>query len=67
MPILAQGISDLEVRIGKEKIGFGNVVIADIDFNVLSCFSMQSEVGGRFKGQEFVCSERQDAFSDLDG
>ena len=29
------------MRIGKEKIRLGSVVIADIDFNVLSCFSMQ--------------------------
>ena len=41
MPIAVQGICDLEVRIGKEKISLGSVVIADIDFNVLSCFSMQ--------------------------
>ena len=41
MPIPVQGICDLEVRVGKEKISLGSVVIADIDFNVLSCFSMQ--------------------------
>ena len=41
MPIAVQGICDLEVRIGKEKISLGSVVIADIDFNVLSCFWMQ--------------------------
>ena len=41
MPIAVQGICDLEVRIGKEKISLGSVVIADIDFNVLSCFSRQ--------------------------
>ena len=41
MPIAVQGICDLEVRIGKEKISLGSVVIADVDFNVLSCFSMQ--------------------------
>ena len=43
MPIPVQGICDLEVRIGKEKISLGSVVIADIDFNVLSCFSMQEQ------------------------
>ena len=32
MPIAVQGICDLEVRIGKEKISLGSVVIADIDF-----------------------------------
>ena len=40
-PTPAQGICDLEVKIGREKISLANVVIAEIDFNVLSCFSMQ--------------------------
>ena len=32
MPIAVQGICDLEVRIGKEKISLGSVVIADIGY-----------------------------------
>ena len=61
MPIAVQGICDLEVRIGKEKISLGSVVIADIDFNVLSWLADCSRC------QEFVCSQGQDAFSDPDG
>ena len=49
---------------GKEKISLGSVVLADLDFNVLTCFS--SVVGGCFRCQNLYVYS-QDAFSDPDG
>ena len=36
--------ANVEVKIGREKISLTNVVITDIDFNVLSCFSMRERL-----------------------
>ena len=61
-----QRICDLEVKIGTEKISLANVVIADIDFNVLSCFSMQERGWKTVLGSRNACSEGQDAVSHRD-